>query len=136
MERIRQINPVLPDLVISQIVLMILGETIILLLLPNKLEISIGYAVGIIYVIFSFINITLVLEKAMYYEERGATVRTVSGYFLRFILLIVIEIIMYYLLGLNAVFAVLIAMLSMKVSAYLQPLTHKVIKKLNRKGGD
>lgn len=135
MERIRQLNPVLPDIIVSQLVMFAVGEIVILLCAPYKMALALGYAAGIIYVIFSVVNITLVLDKAVYYEERGAMARTLGGYFLRIFVLGIVEVILYQAGGLPSVFMSLAAMATMKVSAYLQPFTHKIIKKLNKKGG-
>lgn len=135
MERLRQLNPVLPDIMISQLALLAAGELLIACLNTGRLAIGIGYAAGVIYSVVSAIHMASVMEKAMYYEEKGAVVRTVGGYLIRIAALFVIEFALYCVGGVISMFASLAAMFTMKVSAYFQPVTHKLLNKIKGKGG-
>jgi len=74
------------------------------------------------------------LMRAMLYDEEAAAKRVQGGTFLRFLLM---------LAGLASaiifpeyisVVGVALGLFSLKFSAYLQPLTHKVLKKIINKG--
>lgn len=134
MERLKQLNPILPDLMVSQLAVLVLGELIILALLPYKFALALGWILGTIFVIFSLIHMAKVWERAVYYEEKGAMVRTVGGYFVRLLVLFVLFVAVYFAGGLHGVFSMILSIFTMKVSAYLQPFTHKFMTIMQRKG--
>ena len=135
MERLKHLNKALPDMIVSQAVLLVTGEIIILCAGINVFAIGTGYAAGIIYSVVALIHMAVVMDRAMYYEEKGAVARTVGGYFVRLLILIVIEAVLYLTGGITAMFASMAALFTVKVSAYTQPFTHNLIKKFKRKGG-
>lgn len=137
MGRLKSLNPVLPDLMITLIGLLALGETVIVLFLPLKRELALGYATGALYSMAALIHMTVVLDRAVYYEDKGAIARTIGGFLVRTLIFILLECLMYLAGDVTAMLAMLISsMFTMKVSAYLQPFTHRVLEKLNRKGGE
>lgn len=135
MERLKRLNPVLPELIIAQFVWMVVGTAGIICVGINALSISLGYIAGSIYSIVSIIHMAVIMDRAMYYEEKGAVARTLGGYFARLFMLLVVEVILYTACGIDAVFASIAGIFMMKVSAYIQPFTNKLFKKIKGKGG-
>lgn len=135
MERIRQLNSVLPDLIATQFIWLIIGSAAIVCAGINVPSILPGYAVGSIYSAVSIVHMAVIMNKAMYYEEKGAVARTLGGYFVRLFLLFAMEAVLYFAGGISSVFASIAGMFMMKVSAYIQPFTHKLFKKIKGKGG-
>lgn len=135
MGRLKQLNPVLPELIIMQFILLVAGVAVIIFAGINAFAVSLGYAAGSIYSVVAIIHMAVIIDRAVYYEEKGAVARTVGGYFARLFMLLVIEVLLYQAGGVTSVFASMAGMFTVKVSAYLQPFTHKLFKKIKGKGG-
>ncbi|MEE0058015.1 MAG: hypothetical protein U0J42_06805 [[Bacteroides] pectinophilus] len=135
MERLRSLNPVLPDMLLLQTLFLAVGEILIFVIGINVTSIAAGYAGGIIYSMISMYHMASVIDKAVYYEEKGAVARTLGGFFIRVLVLLIMEIVLYYAGGVMAMFASIAAMFTTKVSAYIQPVTNKFLHKIKRKGG-
>lgn len=135
MERLKHLNQALPEMIISQAVLLVIGEVIILCVGINTFAVGTGYAAGIIYSVISLIHMAVVMDRAMYYEEKGAVTRTVGGYFVRLLIFAAVEAALYKAGGVTAMFSSIAALFTVKVSAYIQPFTHSLLKKIKGKGG-
>lgn len=134
-ERLRSLNPALPDMLLLQVIFLIIGEILIFVVGINVAAMAAGYAGGVIYSMISMYHMASVIDKAVYYEEKGAVARTLGGFFIRMLILLIMEIVLYYACGVTAMFASIAAMFTTKVSAYIQPVTNKFLHKINRKGG-
>ena len=121
MERLRSLNPVLPDMLLLQTLFLAVGEILIFVIGINVTSIAAGYAGGIIYSMISMYHMASVIDKAVYYEEKGAVARTLGGFFIRVLVLCIMEIVLCYAGGVTAMFASIAAMFTTKVSAYIQP---------------
>ncbi len=114
----------------------ILGQIVIFLFVYNtaKLEVSLGFLLGVLTSVGMLLHMTISLEQAMYMGEKGALnhVRKTTG--MRFSVVIIIFVVVG-ITNICNILAALIGVMALKVSAYLQPFTHKVLaKKFTGKG--
>ena len=93
-ERLRSLNPVLPDMLLLQTLFLAVGEILIFVIGINVTSIAAGYAGGIIYSMISMYHMASVIDKAVYYEEKGAVARTLGGFFIRVLVLFIMEIVL------------------------------------------
>ena len=133
-ERLRSLNPVLPDMILLKTMFLAVLEILKLDIGINVTSIAAGYAGGIIYSMISMYHMASVIDKAVYYEEKGAVARTLGGFFIRVLVLFIMEIVLSYAGGVPAMFASIAAMFTTKVSAYIQPVTNKFLHKIKIKG--
>ena len=74
------------------------------------------------------------LEQAMLYDEETAAKKVQKSTILRFFLMLVALVAALLLPQWISIIGVALGILSLKFSAYLQPLTHKVLKNFINKG--
>lgn len=72
------------------------------------------------------------VKKAVCYDSNTATKITKRAAFFRFLIMIAVFGVTAYFFGLSMFFGVFLGMLSLKLSAYIQPLTHRCITKLQK----
>lgn len=131
---LKRINDALPGLVLGIVIYGIVAEFVGVWFVEDKIRYSTGLLIGIMVAIGLAINIAQVIRDAVeIYGAEGARSRLIVKSVLRyFIVVIVFFIMMKFKLG-NLV-AAFVGVLSLKVSAYLQPFAHKVILKLQGRG--
>lgn len=130
------------ELLIGIILYGILGETAILAMhaadVPLErffgdgiVEISVGFLIGIVFSCGIIIHMARSVEAALSMGEHDALKHTRISYIIRMVCLLVVFALML-VLGFGNVFAMLFGLLSLKLSAYAQPITHKVKEKLKK----
>ena len=125
-------SSVLIDMIITDILYLILGEAVIWIFLPNKNANGIGFLIGVIISIASTIHMKITLEQSLHQLEKMAVLKSIFAYTIR---MFVIAIIFYgmYFTGVGNLIAGVIGMLALKLSAYFQSFTHKIMKKIYKK---
>lgn len=122
------------ELIIGNVIYYILGQILILIFADRKLNVSIGFILGVIISVLMTFHMTIAIEQAMSFNERGADRHvkktTAARMILCFIALIVIGI-----TRVGDMVAALFGVMALKVSAYLQPLTHKVLARKSTEKG-
>lgn len=122
------------ELIIGNVIYYILGQILILIFADRKLNVSIGFILGVIISVLMTFHMTIAIEQAMSFNERGADRHvkktTAARMILCFIALIVIGI-----TRVGDIVAALFGVMALKVSAYLQPLTHKVLARKSTEKG-
>lgn len=122
------------ELIIGNVIYYILGQILILIFADRKLNVSIGFILGVIISVIMTFHMTIAIEQAMSFNERGADRHvkktTAARMILCFIALIVIGI-----TRVGDIVAALFGVMALKVSAYLQPLTHKVLARKSTEKG-
>lgn len=142
----RKINPTMVELIIGILVFGIIGVAIFIGLhiasVPVEsffddsiLQIVIGFIIGIIFSIVFIIHMTFSVENALEMGEQGALKHTRIMYVVRMATLVIVFAIML-LLGIGNVFSLLFGLLSLKLSAYMQPITHRVMHRSEKKSSD
>ena len=138
----RKINPTMVELIIGIIVYGIFGEILftVLYFLNVPLErvfddtifnILIGFLIGIIYSAVMIIHMARTVETALDMGEHGALKHTRIAYIIRIVSLILLFVLML-IFNFGNIFAMLFGLFSLKLSAYAQPITHKVKEKIKK----
>ena len=131
---LRRINDVLPELVLGIVIYGMLVELAGVWFVADKLRYSTGLLIGISLAIGMAINIAIVIRDAVeIYGEDGAKNRVIIKSVLRYLIVVVVFFVMMKF-NLGNLFTAFIGVLGLKVSAYLQPFTHKVILRLQGRG--
>ena len=124
-------NETLVELLIGIISLGIIMQIVCLIVSGNYLYNAIGLWCGIGLCCFSAIHMQRSIEDAVDLGEEGATKHVRKGYVLRmFVAILVIGCVIYFEIG-NYV-TLLIGVFALKIGAYLQPTTHKLLGKIKR----
>lgn len=122
------------ELIIGNVIYYILGQILILIFADRKLNVSVGFILGVVISVLMTFHMTIAIEQAMSFNERGADRHvkktTAARMILCFIALIVIGI-----TQVGDIVAALFGVMALKVSAYLQPLTHKVLARKSTEKG-
>lgn len=133
---LRRLNDALPGLVLGIIVYGVLVELIGVWFVADKLRYSTGLLIGIVLAVGMAINIAVVLQDAIdIYGESGARNRIVAKSLLRYIVVVVVFFVMMKF-NLGNLYSAFVGVLGLKISAYLQPFAHKVILKIQGRGGE
>lgn len=131
-ERMRELNEALPDILLLDLVYLILGEAVILLFVPKPFVYAFGFFAGVLYAVFGAFHMSFRIRRVVY--GRANSSRTlVVGYFVRLAVMLVLFAVLY-IFNMGDLVCALIGMFAMKVSAYLQPFTHRVFSKIYKKG--
>ena len=127
-------NDALPGLVLGIIVYGVIVELAGVWFVTDKVRYTTGLLIGISLACGMAVNIATVLRDAVeLYGEDNAKKKIVAKSLLRYaVVVIVFFVMMKWNLG-NLITA-FIGVLGLKVSAYLQPFTHRVIQKLQGRG--
>lgn len=134
---LRRLNNVLPELILGIIVYGVLAEVIGVCFVADKLAYTIGLVVGVLIACGMAINMASVILDTMdgYAGAENARVRVAAKSALRYCIVAVIFAVMAWF-EFGNFYASFIGVLGLKVSAYLQPFTHKVILKLQGRGDE
>ena len=82
LDRIIDINPSIPGMLIINLIYLILGEIIIIALVPNTMRCAIGFLAGVIYSVFATFHMSSGIRKIVYGgAESRATM--IIGYLIR-----------------------------------------------------
>ncbi|MDD6292245.1 MAG: ATP synthase subunit I [Eubacteriales bacterium] len=122
------------ELIIGNVIYYILGQILILIFADRKLNVSVGFILGVVISVLMTVHMTIAIEQAMSFNERGADRHikktTAVRMILCFIALIAIGV-----THVGDIVAALFGVMALKVSAYLQPLTHKVLARKSTEKG-
>lgn len=135
MKRLYALNPKLPAMLMAMGLYFLVGEVIVLIIAPGmeKLYCSIGFLLGVLYGIFATIYMSYVFRQMMYMHDKQAVQHSLVGFGIRMVVLLTVMAGCYFL-GTYAMLAALAGVFSMKVSAYIQPFTDKILQKNIKKG--
>lgn len=122
------------ELVIGDMIYYIIGQILILIFTNEKLYNSIGYAYGVMLSVMMVIHMSISIEQAMCFNEKGADKHVKKTAVIRLVVC-GIALIIFAALASKCIVGMLFGIMALKVSAYIQPLTHKVLaRKSKRKG--
>ncbi|MBR3769692.1 MAG: hypothetical protein IKL06_04075 [Lachnospiraceae bacterium] len=131
---LRRLNDALPGLVLGIVIYGIVVELVGVWFVEDKLRYSTGLLIGIVVAIGLAINIAQVIRDAVeIYGADGARNRLIIKSVLRYLVVVVVFFVMMKF-NLGNLVTAFIGVLGLKVSAYLQPFTHKVILKIQGRG--
>lgn len=130
-ERIKSIDATLKEMLIAMLAAGLLAQFTLVWFIQDKAGFSVGLWVGVVTAAFMANNMNSTLERALALGEGGAQTLIRKNYILRYFAVIVVLIGSYFTGWVNP-FAVFGGIMTLKVSAYLQPLTHKILERLRR----
>lgn len=133
MKRLFYENPQLKILMVSQLVYFLIGAVIILIFSPDRLVWLVSFLAGVLYGCFGLIHICYVLNQIAFMPPNVAVKHSIGGFGIRQGVMVVVFALCW-LMGSTAMLVALVGMFSMKVSAYLEPFTDRVLQKFNSKG--
>lgn len=132
---LRRINEALPGLVAGIVLYGVVVELAGVWFVDDKLHYSVGLWYGIAIAVGMAINLaTVIFDAVALGDSAHANRRIIAKSLLRYVVVAVL----FFLLGLFDIGNILMAflgVLGLKVSAYLQPLLHKIADKLSGRGG-
>lgn len=99
-----------------------------LIMKVDKLAYYLGLGLGILVAVLMTISMYTTIEKSLNMDQKSAMNYTKRNAIFRLLLIIVVLVAAVYINSIN-VFSVVLGVLSLKLSAYLQPLTHKLFSK-------
>lgn len=130
-----KINRMGKELLIGNIIYYIIGQIIILCVAERKFYISFGFFLGVLISTCMVIHMAVVIEQAMCFNEKGAETHIRKTTAIRMVL-VMVALIIIGLTDIGNIVAAVMGVMALKVSAYLQPFTHKVlVRKSKEKGG-
>ena len=140
--RNRKINPTMIELIIGIAIYGIVGEILLIglnyftgmmerLFRDDIVFIAVGFLIGIILAVILVMYMNKSVETAVEMGETGALKHTLISSIIRYVIVVGI-IVLLLTTHIGNVFAMLLGALGLKLSAYVQPVTHKVREKLKK----
>lgn len=133
---LRRLNDALPELILGIIVYGIVVELVGVWFVADKLRYTTGLLIGIALACWMAINIaSVILDAVDIYGESKVKAKIIGKSIFRYVVVCVVFVIMMYF-NLGNLLTAFFGVLGLKVAAYLQPFTHKVILKLQGRGDE
>lgn len=131
---LRRLNDALPGLVAGILIYGVVVELVGVWFVSDKLHFTTGLLIGIALACGMAINMAVVLQDAVALEaESRAKTKIIMKSLLRYLIVVVIFFVMMKW-NLGNLFSAFIGVVGLKVSAYLQPIAHRIISKLQGRG--
>ena len=122
---LKRLNDALPELVLGIIVYGIVVELAGVWFVTDKLRYTTGLVIGIALAVGMAVNMAIVLRDAVeIYGGEHAQAKIIAKSILRYVIVVMMK------FNLGNLFTAFIGVLGLKISAYLQPFTHKFVLKL------
>lgn len=121
-----RINDMGIELIIGDIIYYVIGQIGILIFSHHRLYVSIGFFLGVLISVAMIIHMSISLEQAMSFNEEGADKHIRKTAAIRLIVCGVLLFIIGFA-DVGNIVGTLFGVMALKVSAYLQPFTHKVL---------
>ena len=130
---LKRINNILPELILEIIIYGIFLQLSGMWLVEDKIGYSIGLWLGIVVAIGMAIHMAIVILDSvdMVIEKKANIHRRVFSLLRYIVVLLLFAIVLYFRIG--NVLAMFIGVMGLKVAAYLQPFTHKLLTKEKEK---
>lgn len=122
----KRLEPTVRDLLIGALLYGIIVEGIGLLIVENRGSYSLGILAGYLCVACMICHMYLTLEKALDMDPESATKYGRRNSLLRYVTMFAVLVAAMLIPGISVI-AVIIMILGMKISAFLQPQIHKYI---------
>ena len=116
------------ELLVGNVFFYIVGQIIILILAKHKLYVSLGFLFGVLISTLGTINMIITVEETVNMKSKGAEMHLRKTASIRLILTL-LAMVAVALFKIGDVIGLIIGVMALKVSAYLQPFTHKVLAK-------
>lgn len=131
---LKRLNDALPELVVGIVLYGIAVELVGVWFVSDKLRYSIGLLIGIALAAGMAVNMAVVLRDAVdLYGGEHAQAKIIAKSVLRYVIVVIVFFVMMKF-EIGNLFTAFIGVLGLKISAYLQPFTHKLVLKLQGSG--
>lgn len=134
-QMLKRINDALPELILGILIYEIVVEFTGIWFVKDKLGYSNGLLIGAATAIGMAIHMAVVLRDSMDMAESGRTRRIALQYVLRYLVVVAVFFATAYF-EIGNVIVAFVGVMGLKVGAYVQPFTHKVILKLLGRGDE
>ena len=124
-----RLNDTGKELVIGNLIYFIICEIIILAFVSQKWYCTIGLVIGVFISVFMIIHMTIAMEQAMCLNERGADKHIRKTTAAR-MLVVFGMMVLAGIADVGNIVATVAGVMALKVSAYIQPFTHRIFNKL------
>lgn len=128
-ERLRKINRTLLEMQLGLLFWGIVCQTAGAFLAENQGYYAKSLWFGILFAMISTVHMYRQLDRALDYGEKTANKMIFGGYLIRYVFFVLIMIIIMITKVMNPLI-VFLAYMGMKVTAFLQPITHKLCNKM------
>ena len=129
LEKIKELNEALPEVLLVDLLYLVIGEIVILVCFSDILYAT-GFLAGVLYSVFSSFQMSFKIRKVVY-GRADARKTYLLGYFIRLAVMFILFAALY-IFNLGNLVCALIGMFAMKVSAYLQRFTHRLTAKIKK----
>jgi len=130
-QSIKGLNDSLWDMMVGIFIFSIICECSGIWFVQGKAAYSFGILIGFLLAEVSVWQMANSIDKAMYMEEHGATKIVRSHSIIRYTMTVLIFVVIMVTKIANP-FATFASLMGIKVAAYLQPVTHKILNKKSR----
>lgn len=120
------------ELLVGNLIYLLIGSCIIMIFIYD-LKYLLGFITGVCMSCGMVVHMAVFIEQALHIGEFGAEKHMKKGAAIRYSVLIIL----FTIIGITKVVDIIAAMvgvMALKVSAYLQPFTHKIFLKIYGKG--
>ncbi len=128
-EALKKINRTLLEMYFGILFFGIVCQVIGAFVAKEQLYYSLSLWFGIVLAMVSSFHMYRTLDRALDYDEKTATNQIFRGYLIRYVLLVVFLIMIIITKTLNPLI-VFLGYMSLKVTAFLQPITHKLCNRI------
>lgn len=104
-------------------------EVLVLMILPEKLSISLGLFIGMITAIAMVFHMNYSIDRILDMGEGAARKGAAKGYAVRTVSVVIILLIVAVTKKVNLL-SCIAGIFTLKVSVYLQPITHRIIRRV------
>lgn len=131
-EKLRDLNEVLPEIILVDLVYLLVGTLIIVILVPNPLYYIVGLLAGVLYAIGCVFHMSFQIRKVVYgsADKMSYIAGSVSRMGMTVVVCAILSI-----FNIGDVICAIIGMFSMKISAYICPFVCGVTSRISKKGG-
>ena len=130
-EKLSKLNKVLLELLVGIIVCGLIFEGTGIWFVVDKMRYSIGLLIGILIAIAMSIHMAWALDTSLEFGQGEAEKKILFHNMLRYLLVVLIIVIVIYT-GIANPLASFLGVMSLKVAAYLQPITHRLMQKIQK----
>ncbi len=132
-KKLTELHPMLAELLLGILFFGVLLELLLIWFSSNKLLFTSGLWIGVFLSVLGVVHMYHTLDVALDLVEEDAQKHLRKGHALRFVIVIAVFLAVYYW-KLGNVLAFFLGILTLKFSAYVQPVTHRILTK-KKKGG-
>jgi len=128
-QKLKKIDRTLLELLAGILVCSIVCQSVALLLPFDRLKSAIGLWLGVILALFSAVHMWRSLNKAFMCDEKSAARLMAGGYLIRYLIVAAFLVFLFFS-KIGYILAGFAGVMTLKMSAFLQPVTHKFFNRV------